>query len=203
MADYISHFLIGGVPAVLVFACFFDYRHRALDAQHLRSGPWREAALSLFILCFFGLAAMVLWPPYRWSENGGLWGNLVILNARESLTENMNLVPLRMIADYIHAFDEGNLFYAVVMLFGNLGTFLPLGFFPALLFRNLKAKHIFFIGFGYSLTAEVLQFFLGRHCDVDDILLNVLGVFCGHWLYLLLNRLLPGFTGRFRCEETN
>ena len=198
MADYIAHFLIGGIPAVLVFGCFHPYRKRALDAQGLTSGLWRETALHLFVVCLFGLAAMVLWPPYRWVD-----GNLLILNARDGLTDGVNWVPFRMILDYVAAFETGSLFYAVVFLFGNMGTFLPLGFFPALLFRGLRAKQIFFIGLGYSLTAEVLQFFLGRHCDVDDVILNVLGTLCGYGLYLLPVRLFPVAMKRFRCVDIN
>ena len=196
MADYIAHFLIGGIPAVLAFACFGPYRKRALDAQKLISGIWREAVLHLFTAYLFGLAAMVLWPPYRWVD-----GNLLILNARSGLTDGVNWVPLRMILDYIAAFETGNLFYAVVFLFGNMGTFLPLGFLPALLFRGIRGKQVFLMGFGYSLGAEVLQFFLGRHCDVDDVILNVVGVLCGYWLCLLLKRLFPGFVEQFRCKE--
>lgn len=150
----------------------------------------------LFVICIFGLAAMVLWPPYRWVE-----GNLLILNARLGLTDGVNWIPFRMILDYISAFKTGNLFYAVVFLFGNLGTFMPLGFFPALLFRNTRAKRIILIGFGYSLTAEVLQYFLGRHCDVDDVILNVLGTMCGYWVYLLLKKLFPKAVNSFRCAK--
>ena len=196
MADYITHFLIGGIPAVLVFACFRSYRKRALDAQRLISGIWREAALHLFVVSLFGLAAMILWPPYRWVD-----GNLLILNAREGLTDGVNWVPFRMILDYIAAFETGSLFYAVVFLFGNVGTFFPLGFFPPLLFRGIRAKQIFLIGLGYSLGAEVLQFFLGRHCDVDDVILNVIGTLCGYGIYLLLKRLFPRFVKRFCCAE--
>ena len=102
---------------------------------------------------------------------------------------------------YLRAFREGDLFYAIVMLFGNLATFLPLGFFPGLLFRNLDAKKIFAIGFGFSFGAECCQFFLGRHCDVDDVILNVLGVFLGYWLCLWFRHLWPGFCRKLLCQR--
>ena len=201
MAAYFSHFFIIGIPAVLIFACFYPYRRRALTAQGLHSSLWREGALHLFVLCLFGLAGMVLWPGYHFEPSGGLWGNLVIHNARESRTDNLNLIPFRMVADYLRAFREGDLFYAIVMLFGNLATFLPLGFFPGLLFRNLDAKKIFAIGFGFSFGAECCQFFLGRHCDVDDVILNVLGVFLGYWLCLWFRHLWPGFCRKLLCQR--
>ena len=128
MHSYLSHFFGIGIPAALVFSCFGAYRRQALEARKLHSSLPREAALHIFVLCLFGLAAMVLWPGYHFEPSDGLWGDLVIHNGRESWAYNMNLVPFRMVADYLRAFREGELFYAIVMLFGNLGTFLPLGF---------------------------------------------------------------------------
>ena len=203
MAAYLAHFLIGGIPAALSFACFHSYRSNALAAQKLRSGPWREGGLYLFAGYLAGLAAMILWPGYHFEATDGLWGNLVIHNARESLLSSMNLVPFRMIADYFRSFGEGELFYAIVFLIGNICVFLPLGFFPPLLFRGVSAGKVFAIGLGYSLCGEILQFFLGRHCDVDDVILNMLGVMAGYGLYRLLKRTAPGFSRRFHCENQN
>lgn len=200
MAAYLSHFFGIGIPAVLIFICFSPYRRRVLRAQKLYSSPLREIALHIFVLCLFGLAAMVLWPGYHFENSDGLWGNLVIHNARERWQDNLNLVPMRMMADYLRAFREGELFYAIVMLFGNLGTFLPLGFFPGLLFRGFGGKKTFLFGLAFSATVECCQFFLGRHCDVDDVFLNVLGVRLGYGLFLLLSRLLPRFCRHFRCQ---
>ncbi len=201
MADYLSHFFGIGIPAVLIFSCFSSYRQRALTAQGLRSSALREWMLQLFILCLFGLAGMVLWPGYHFEGSDGLWGNLVIHNARESWGSNMNLIPLRMVRDYLRAFREGDLFYAVVMFFGNLFTFSPLGFFPALLFREFGAKKTCLLGLGFSLGAECCQFFLGRHCDVDDVLLNVLGVMLGYGLYRLITRIFPQFSKKCQCQS--
>ena len=197
MASYLSHFFGIGIPATCIFACFGPYRRRALIAQKLTSSPWREVALHLFVLCLFGLAAMVLWPGYHFESSDGLWGNLVIHNSRESWTSNLNLIPLRMVGDYLQAFREGQLAYAIVQLFGNMGTFLPLGFFPALLFPSFGARKTFFFGLAFSVTAECCQFFLGRHCDVDDVLLNVVGVMLGFFLFRLLNRHFPGLRKKF------
>lgn len=188
MAAYLRHFFGVGIPAVLIFACSYPHRCRALAARRLTSSPLREAGLSLFVLCLFGLAGMVLWPGHSFEAAGRRWG------------ENMNLVPLRMVAEYIRAFRDGELFYAIVMLFGNIGTFLPLGFFPVLLYRGFGAKKALLFGLAFSLGAECCQFFLGRHCDVDDVILNVLGVMLGCWLCLLFRCLFPWFSRRFQCQ---
>lgn len=201
MAAYLSHFFGIGIPAALIFGCFYPYRHRALDAQGLYSSPLREGALHMFVLCLFGLAAMVLWPGYHFEASQGLWGNLVIHNGRESMVSDMNLVPFRMVADYLRSFRDGDLFYAIVMLFGNLGTFLPLGFFPHLLFRDFGVRKTFFFGLAFSAGAEFCQFFLGRHCDVDDVILNVLGVMLGYWLSCLVKRDFPRLMDQLICKN--
>ncbi|MBQ9149017.1 MAG: VanZ family protein [Oscillospiraceae bacterium] len=193
--------MFGSIPAALIFSCFYGYRNRALDAQGLRSGAAREAGLIAFVMCFFGVAAMILWPHYRWETKEGILGNLTILSARTDLTDGVNLVPFRLIADYLHRLQRGDWYYGGIFLFGNICMFFPLGFFPPLLFRGQGLKQVFFIGFGYSLTLEVLQFFLGRHCDVDDVILNVFGTLCGFWLYWLLKHLFPSTLKHFQCTE--
>ena len=201
MADYLSHFLIAGIPAAAAFGCFHPYRHQALSARKLHSGPLREATLYLYVLCLAGLAGMILWPGYHFEEAPGLWGNLVIHNARESFQSNLNLRPLRMVGDYLRAFRERRFGYAIVMLFGNIGVFLPLGLLPALLFRSFGPKKAFLCGLAFSLTGECLQFFLGRHCDVDDVLLNVTGVMLGYLLAFTVRRRLPRFAEKLRCKS--
>ena len=201
MADYLSHFFCIGTPAALVFACFCPYRRRALTAQGLVSSPVREGMLHLFVLWVFGLAAMVLWPGYHFEETNGLWGDLVIHNGRQSWNEGMNLIPFRMVANYLRAFRLGMFSYSITQFIGNIATFLPLGFFPALLFRNFGAGKTFLLGLGYSLGAECCQFFLGRHCDVDDVILNVAGVMLGYALCRLIAKIFPKFSQKCLCQK--
>ena len=200
MAGYLSHFFGIGIPAALIFRCFFAYRHRALNAQGLRSSSLREWMLHGLILCLFGLAAMVLWPGYHFEASAGLWGDLVIHNGRENWNDNMNLIPLRMIANYLRAFRAGLFSYSIIQFLGNIGTFLPLGFFPALLFRGFGAKKSFFFGLGFSVGVECCQFFLGRHCDVDDVILNVAGVMLGYLLCRFVKKHFPGFSRKCLCQ---
>lgn len=201
MAGYLSHFFGIGIPAALIFRCFFAYRHRALNAQGLRSSSLREWMLHGLILCLFGLAAMVLWPGYHFEASDGLWGNLVIHNGRQNWNDDMNLIPFRMVANYLRAFRAGLFSYAIVQFFGNMGTFLPLGFFPGLLFRGFGAKKTLCFGLGFSLGAECCQFFLGRHCDVDDVILNVTGVMLGYGLCRMVKKYFPGFSRKCLCQH--
>ena len=48
---YLREMLIIGVPAAIVFACFWPYRRNALRAMGLRTNLWRETGLLLFCAC--------------------------------------------------------------------------------------------------------------------------------------------------------
>lgn len=197
MGYYLRQFFLAGLPAVILFSCFFPYRRVSLTGRNLHSPFIREVGLAIFVLCLFGLLAMVLWPAYRWEEGTG---NLVILNGRRELLDGVNLVPFRMIRQYFHDFGTADVFFAIIMFLGNMGTFLPLGFFLPLLFRGWNGFKIACFGAVFSLSVEFVQYFLGRHCDIDDLLLNVLGVVMGYWLYLLLKKIFPRFISRFHCK---
>jgi glycopeptide antibiotics resistance protein len=79
-------------------------------------------------------------------------------------------------------------------------VFLPLGFFPALLFRKARWWRSVLIGGGISTFVEFGQFFLMRQSDIDDVLLNALGALLGYWTFLLLRKIAPTTTSRFQCS---
>ena len=47
---------------------------------------------------------------------------------------------------------------------------------------------------------ECWQLLVGRAFDIDDLLLNTLGVYCGHLLWRLLRRIRPKLTEKFHCQ---
>ena len=94
------------------------------------------------------------------------------------------------------------MFFATLLnFFGNLLVFVPIGFFPALLFRKANWKHALIIGFGMSLFIEVVQYFIMRNSAVDDVILNTAGAMFGYLVYVLLRRWCPRFVAKFRCTE--
>ena len=86
-------------------------------------------------------------------------------------------------------------------LIGNIVMFLPFGFFAALLWRGFGWKRALALGLGITCGIECWQLFVGRYFDIDDIILNTLGVLCGYLLWKLLAKLAPGFMKRFQVWE--
>ena len=48
-------------------------------------------------------------------------------------------------------------------------------------------------GLSLSLFIEFVQFFLGRQCEIDDLICNTIGAVLGYVLYLLIKKVFPGF----------
>ncbi len=113
--------------------------------------------------------------------------------------KNINLRPLHTIGlfwnvlanpqSYIDrmglAWYEANRQHAIVNLYGNVLMFLPLGFFPPRLSRNLQSirKTLLFAA-GVILAVELLQVLTLRgNCDVDDLLLNLTGTALGYGIF--------------------
>ena len=93
-----------------------------------------------------------------------------------------NFMPFREILRYELGSDA---FYKQVI--GNIVLFIPFGYF-ATSYCNIKKIWTVFIVSGLSsLVIEVVQHFIGRSFDVDDIILNIVGGIIGYLLYTALN----------------
>ena len=201
--QYIERVAIISIPAVIVFLSFTPYRKRALAAMNLHSSRQREVGLVLLVIAIFGILALTLWPTYDWEDSPGVWGDIRILIERPTWSSSLNWVPFSVFQDYSEDLSKGPVFFLVTLVnfFGNLAMFMPIGFFPALLFRNASWKRSVFIGFGMSTLIEVAQYFIMRNTAVDDIILNTAGALCGYFLFLLIRRYLPKFAKGFLVQS--
>ncbi len=98
-----------------------------------------------------------------------------------------NLIPCATVGEQLAHFHEG---WARLNLFGNIVPFLPFGFLLPLAHEKANSwKRVFEIGVLSVLLIELFQFFtrLGSF-DVDDILLNMVGILCGYLLLRLCRR---------------
>ena len=119
---------------------------------------------------------------YRWNAGGAPFFKL----------GGVNFTPLQTFQT-----DGWSLFN----LAGNIVMFVPFGFFAALLWRGYTWKRALLTGFCITAFVECWQLCVGRAFDIDDIILNTLGVFCGYLLWKLLQRFAPGFTRRFQVMD--
>ncbi len=183
---YICFMVPGMIAGALLFLLLLYPRKKRLKAQGLKSGVLREAAMCIFWMYCGGMAVITLVPEPGWV--------LFALRGDETLTPYFDLEGLSHRISLVPFSQLDSLFNIA----GNVVMFLPFGFFAALLWRKFNWKRALMLGLGITCCIECWQIFLGRQFDVDDIILNTLGVFCGYLLWVLLDRLAPRFTERFQ-----
>ena len=102
-----------------------------------------------------------------------------------------NFIPFREILRY----NVGTVnFYKQVL--GNILLFIPFGYFVSCYCKIKHLGPITLVSFLSSLVIEIVQHFIGRSFDVDDIILNVVGGVIGFLIYISLSAIyehLPKF----------
>lgn len=183
IVNFIIQMLSGFMLAAALFPAVYPLRQKRLTEKGLVSKPAREVLLALFWMFCGGMAVLTLTPPgfnwlFRWS-----W----YLPSFSS--GSVNLAPFQ-------TFTQSGL-----ILLGNIIMFIPFGFLSALLWRGFRWPRSLILGVCITAFIECGQLFVGRAFDIDDIILNTLGVLCGYWLWLLISRLFPAFTRQFRVTS--
>ena len=103
----------------------------------------------------------------------------------------VNLVPFETIRRYLRLLDSRALVFirmAVVNLFGNVIMFVPLGLLlPVAYPRTARWWKILLITAGAVIAVEITQVLtlLGT-CDIDDLILNLLGAAIGYGCFQIL-----------------
>ena len=96
----------------------------------------------------------------------------------------INLYLFREMARY--SIGSKSFFYNVV---GNIILFIPFGFILSYFVKAKKIKHVVIPSFIVSLSAELIQYQIGRAFDVDDILLNTIGALIGFMIYISMREI--------------
>lgn len=95
-----------------------------------------------------------------------------------------NFVPFKTILPYLLGYKGWII--AGINLFGNIALLVPVGFFLPLLYPNITWKKSLVFAFASGLVVEILQVVLRVGIfDIDDVILNALGVMIGYWACIL------------------
>ncbi len=106
-----------------------------------------------------------------------------------SFGENLNLMPFGTISVQFAHFSEG---WARFNIVGNTVPFIPLGFLMPMVYHKVNSfAKILIIGISSVLFIELFQLFtrLGSF-DVDDIMLNIMGILSGYFMVWFIKGLL-------------
>lgn len=141
-----------------------------------------------FILYVLLLITLILFDKYF----GRVGFSLVNLWQSDTITYyikySLNIIPFKTIYEYFYgAFISSNIAIttAITNIFGNIIAFAPFSFFLPLLFSKYKSFKKFTITMLIIVViVEILQFILlTGSCDIDDVILNVLGACVAYKLF--------------------
>jgi len=111
----------------------------------------------------------------------------VLVTTNDFQSYSNNFIPFREIFRYKNIHDP--LFIWNVQ--GNIILFIPFGFIIADLINLKSGKHniwlTMLVSFITSISIEIIQMFIGRSFDIDDIILNLLGAIIGHLVFRLFH----------------
>ena len=110
---------------------------------------------------------------------GVIWWTIVLPNPDKDGWRHANLVPLREIARSLTNHEPG---YGILNFWGNIAAFVPIGVLGYLAIRDGRRWAWLLAltgGVAFSASIEVTQYTIGRSADVDDVILNGLGVIVG------------------------
>ena len=139
-----------------------------------REFHWKnEWATLLFVSYLAALASLTIVPTFYWTNAG-----LQISDFH--LIKKYNLVPFRTLSHQIQYFS----YTSLVNLVGNVLLFIPIGFLAPFIWSKYKEwKNALILGLLVSGTIEIIQYFIGRSTDIDDVIVNTLAIMLGAFLY--------------------
>jgi glycopeptide antibiotics resistance protein len=155
----------------------------------------KDIATGLFIAYCFGLASQTIIPHFNFgisSSTGKPFLDVFITNDNSSI----NLIPFKTIFEQIVGRNEvvsqiDIADVSILNLLSNIFLFSPIGFFvPLINERYISLKKIILIGVSTSCVVEVIQLFIGRSCDIDDVILNTCGVVIGFIIFKVYKRIV-------------
>ncbi len=177
---------------VISLPIFLIIRYLYIKIKHKKTTVIKEVVLATFVLYIVGLASQTVIPKWYMGfiyEEGFYFDFLISNNVSQ-----INLVPFHTISQYLFelnpnldAGDSGGI--SILNIAANMFLFTPLGFFIPLIWSKWDSfKKMFLVGLVITCLVEVLQFFIGRSTDIDDVILNVFGIIIGYGIYLFFKK---------------
>ena len=151
----------------------------------VRPVPEREVVLAVFVLYMCGLFVLL----FRGSESYRFSAMLYSAYERLQSGTGIQLMPLRTVRTFSRIMGSPAFMSNIV---GNVLLFIPIGLFLPLLWQRWQHRRkMCLLAVCLPVLIEFLQLFVGRYTDIDDVLLNAIGILLGYMLFCRIKR-LPG-----------
>lgn len=143
---------------------------------------WKREAMLL--LMYVNLAVIIRFTFFPMARADGFVQPL-IFDPDAAFPFRLNLVP------FVNMFVYSSKSALLMNHVGNIAMFIPSGIIIPVLYKRLnRFWKVVLTGAGISLVIELLQLpFSARTSDIDDLILNTLGVMTGYGIYALVQGL--------------
>ena len=140
-------------------------------------------------LLFLVYCGVMLWLLFGQRMDGG-----EIQITQGINKDNLNLMPFKTLRLYWRMLEQGAsealLRHAIINLVGNVAVFIPLGWFLPFIWENMRSfLKMLLLTTGCICLVEICQLItnLGS-CDIDDLILNLVGISLGYGIWLLFRK---------------
>ena len=166
---------ISFLSAELIFTFIWIIIRIAVWVRQKRTDWKREAVLLLLYINLAVIIRFVFFP--KTLVNGHI--QPLVFDPAAAFPFRVNLIPFVHLFDYYSAWDSA---WNVV---GNIALFIPSGIILPVVCRKLNSFiKVVAVGAFISVCIEILQLpFASRASDIDDLILNTLGVAVGYGIY--------------------
>jgi len=196
MAAAFEYFL-NMLPYMLIslpFILLWRYmRVNRLSKHNLVSPRSREILMVIFTMFLVGLISQTVLSEITLTESG-----FSIVHRPGGGGLNLKLFDVFRLVK-IETFERGKISFFLINIVGNIVVFMPLGFFPCLLWKKPSVWKALLYGMMTSLVIELAQYPLERGTDIDDLWLNTLGALLGWVVYIAIRNRID--TQKYRIKD--
>ena len=187
----------------LCFAVKTTKQNSNIKQHHFFSA--RRIAIAAYAVYLVILIRMTILPdfvffradPYVYEKD------TLVIYIGAGLSE-VNYIPFKSVVEQF----EHSLIYGIFQTLSNIALLIPYAFLSRLLFKSFTTKKTVIVGILISCAIEMIQFFEPRSMDIDDVILNMIGVLLGCFLFdktkhwLSQKRFYLEMPEYKRCDET-
>lgn len=173
--EILGYFLIGFIGLLLAGVCYLPIYFLLRKRVPLS----RQIPYFLFGVCVL----VISMPTFLIDIISRILGGDGIIAGYHSL----NLIPFRFITESWAMGERKQLTQALA----NVFMFMPLGFIYPITFKQMQRFWKTTVSMlTFSFLIELLQYFIGRSADVDDLILNTIGGMLGYGIFMIGVKLL-------------
>lgn len=146
---------------------------------------WGNEIIRWLFVCYLtGFINLTLVPGNLWSH---IWALVFAGHSQSEImlfTGEFNFVPI-IIKVLSNQLTLGS--WVKTMLIGNVLMLIPLGFFLPFVSTKINNQNVFKIAVIVPVAVEIIQPVVGRSFDVDDLILNFIGIILGYFAATAIN----------------